>query len=144
MPFDSWGVSWGNPSAWGVSWVHGDQAPVVVPDAARGHVPWLGGGAPLDRERIAKDRERFGIPRPVIEIIEAIAEGQAARLEADEQKRFEELSREMQLRGIEWEAQFLEIMNATRQRLIDAEIGRLLRQQLEDEQIMLMLIAASL
>lgn len=141
---DAWGGSWGG--AWGVSWGSG-SAPTPPPvEPARGTAAWLGGARPYDRGRTkeerAEDRKRFGIPAPIVEVIEAIAEGQVERLEADEQKRFEELSRELQLRGIEWEAQYLEMLNAKRQALIDAEIGKLLRQQIEDEQIMLMLLAA--
>jgi len=65
-------------------------------------------------------------------------------LERDEQKRFEELLRELQLQGIEFDARYLEALNIQRERLIDAEISaryRLIRE--EEELIILLLMAAS-
>ena len=138
------------PTVWanGV-WAEGGTPPTPPPAPAVQQL--IGGGIPHDYKRtrrdIARDRERFGIPdheRLVAEAVAAqIAAGQAARLEMDAQKRFDELQRELQLRGIEWQARYLEKMNAERERLIDLEIGKLLRQQMEDEQVILMLLAAS-
>ena len=112
--------------------------------------PLIGGGynpsqglypRPPSREQVSRDRERLGL-RDAVSL--AIAARQAQRLELDAQKRFEELSRELQLRGIQWEARHLESLNAQRERLIDAEIGQRLRRKLDDEMIVLMLLAASI
>ena len=96
------------------------------------------------RKEISKARERLGLQdKLALAAIAEIAARQAERLELDEQKRFEELSRELQLRGIEWEARYLEALNLERGRLIDAEIGRLLKRKLTDETMILMLLAAA-
>ena len=102
------------------------------------------------RKDIAKARERFGIPDPerlAAEAIAEVAKRQAERLEQDEQKRFEELSRELALRGIEWDGRHLAALNNARQRIIDAEIGlrlNALRRREDEEIVLLMLIASSL
>lgn len=96
-----------------------------------------------DKLARSKDRERFGIRDAVALAIAEVAARQAERLEQDEHKRFEELHRELELRGIEWRASYLEALNLERGRLIDAEIGRLLKRKLEDEMIVLMLLAAA-
>ena len=79
----------------------GSQQVQAPEEPARGRVLGLGGAGPYDRGRTkkerAEDRLRFGIPAPVIELIESIAAGQAERLAADEQQRFEELERELEL-----------------------------------------------
>lgn len=99
---------------------------------------------PPSRKEISKARERLGLQdKLALAAIAEIAARQAERLELDEQKRFEELSRELQLRGIEWEARYLEALNLERGRLIDAEIGRLLKRKLTDETMILMLLAAA-
>ena len=78
----------------------------------------------------------------ITDIIQSVAAEQALRLEKDEQKRFEELERELELRGVEWEARYLETLNQRREFLIDQEIERLLRQKLEnDNRILLILMA---
>ena len=89
---------------------------------------------------LGKERERFGIPDKVRIAIEAVAAQQAARLEQDSQKRFEELERELELRGIEWDARYLESLNAERERLINAEIALRLRQRLKDEEELMLLV----
>ena len=117
-------------------------APVVVP-------PLVGGGFTYEyrrpRKSLAKDRERFGIPNIERQVAEALVEDIAARqaksLERDEQKRFEELQRELQIRGIQWQAQYLESMNAKRERLIEEEIATIFQQR-QDEETMLLMIAA--
>jgi hypothetical protein len=78
-------------------------------------------------------------------VIADVAARQAERLELDAQKRFEELSRELQLKGIEWEARYLEALNIQREALIDAEIGARLRARLqgEEELLVLLLMAAA-
>ena len=97
---------------------------------------------PQTKEQKRKSREDFGIiPK---EVIAAVAQSQAERLEQDAQKQFEELSRELDLKGIEFDARYLEALNLQRERLIDAEIQRRLKQDLEDKQTMqLLMIAAS-
>ena len=98
---------------------------------------------------LARARERFGIPdeeRLAAErAIAVIAARQAERLERDEQKRFEELERELNLLDIEWEAKYLDALNLERERLIDAEIAVRLKRLLDEQEIivMLLLVAAS-
>lgn len=117
--------------------------------------PLVGGGIPArsrltlrdgrTKEEIRRDRERFGIiPPAVVEVIAAVAARQAETLDLDEQKRFEELTREITLLGLEYDARYLEAVNIERQRLIAAEIGALLRRKLDEEDIMLLLVMAGL
>ena len=109
----------------------------------------VGGGVPHDYKRtkkdIAKDRERFGIPdheRIIAEALVAqIAARQAEVLEQDKQKQFDELQRELQIRGIQWQARYLELLNVQREKLIDAEL-KVIFQQRQDEELMLLMLAA--
>ncbi|WP_323165328.1 hypothetical protein, partial [Pseudomonas atacamensis] len=83
------------------------------------------------------------------QVILEVAQQQAQRLELDRQKQFEELSRELRLRNIEWEGRYLESLNLERQRLIDLEISARLKAKLkvqqEDEDIMaIMMMIANL
>lgn len=122
--------------------------------------PLVGGGynpsqglypRPPDKLQISKARKRLGLEDAIARteaeaVIAEVAARQVERLEQDAQKRFEELSRELKLRGIEWEARYLEDLNAQRERLIDAEIALRLKEKLrtDEEMIVLMLLAASL
>lgn len=76
-------------------------------------------------------------------MISAVAERQAERLQPDEQKRFEELARELELRRIEWRAEYFEELNARRERLITAEIAARLKlmQMAKDEEAIVMILA---
>ena len=91
-------------------------------------------------EEIDRERERFGIVPFTARIIEDIAARQALALDQDEQQRFEELQRELALQKIEWEGRYLELLNARRGALIDAEIAARLRQKLLDEENMMVLL----
>jgi hypothetical protein len=64
-------------------------------------------------------------------------------LEQDAQKRFDELLRELELQGIEFDARYLEALNIQRERLIDAEIAARLRLIREDEELLILLLMAA-
>lgn len=111
----------------------------------------IGGGIPArwmlrlgnrarTKEEIRADRERFGIV--AAQVIAAVATSQAERLEQDEQKRFDELLRELELREIKWDTRYLEALNRLRELMIDEEIARLLKLKIEEELMVLMLVAA--
>lgn len=122
------------------------------PGALEAPIQIVGGGFPghgtlklrrregRTKDEIRRDRERFGIAAAVIA---EVAERQADRLEQDEHKRFEELLRELQLREIEFDARYLDALNKQRQRLIDEEIGRLLRLKNDEEVMMLLALVAA-
>lgn len=128
----------------------GDGPPPPPADVAQAAL--VGGGIPAhgtlhlrrrdgrSKKEIELDRERFGIAATVIA---EVAEHQAQRLEQDEQKRFDELLRELQLREIEWDARYLEALNAQRQRLIDEEIAKLLKLKTTDEEMMILMMLAA-
>ena len=109
------------------------------------------GGFPFEygrtrtRRELAEARKRYGLDARISRVIEDVAASQAARLEADAQKRYEELTRELTLRRIAFHARYLEVMNEMRQKMIDAEIAARLKQRLNaDEDLMiLMMIAAA-
>ena len=144
---DAWGASWG--TAWANSWSP-QEAPVTLGEQPRGTAGWLYGPyGKAGRRRTSSDilraRESFGIPAAVSVVIAEVAQRQAeARTLPDAQQRYEELSRELQARGIEWRAEYLEELNARRERLITAEIAARLKlmQQAKDEEMMLLLLAA--
>lgn len=91
-------------------------------------------------------KKKHGIPQEVDEIIKQVAASQVARLEADKQKQFEELERELALKALTWERKYLRALAEEREFLVDQEIGRLLwekyRQQ-EEEAIIAILLAIS-
>jgi hypothetical protein len=112
------------------------------------------GGYPNDsyhrrtREQVSRDRKRFGIIDALAaEAIAEVAARQAERLEADKQKQYDELKRELELRRIEWETGYLEALNAERERLISAEIAlrihKKIQQDEEDFIVMALLTAAA-
>jgi hypothetical protein len=123
------------------AWGGGDSPPPPEPLARE---QFSGGYFPHQRRRsseeLERDRERFGIPAEAASVIEAVAQRQAAHLQADEQKRLEELARELALQKIEWRTAYLTELNDRRERLIGEEIGRLLTAQ-QDEQAVLMMVA---
>ena len=124
------------------------SAPTGVTQAI---TPIIGGGIPHDYPRTKKDirraRERFGIPDEerleAERVVAEIAKRQAEKLELDAQKRFEELSRELQLRDIQWEASYLESLNTQRQKLIDAELYDRFKKFRDEQDIALLILMAS-
>ena len=96
-------------------------------------------------EDIRRDRKRFGVIPEAARVIAQVAATQAERLSLDEQQRLEHLERELELRGIEYESRYLELLNVMRERLIAAEIGRRLRllQQIEEEAVVMLMLAAA-
>ena len=97
-------------------------------------------------EQLRKQREELGILPKTAAIIESVAQRQAAAMRYDEQRYFEELNRELELQGIEFEGRYLESLNIQRIKIIDAEIGRLLKIQLdkEDMEVIIAIVAASI
>lgn len=99
------------------------------------------------RKEISEARERFGLTDEIaVEAATAIAQIAARQAAAsaahrmDEQQRFEELHRELRLRGIEWDARYLEALNVQRERLIDAEIAQRIRTIREEQELLMILI----
>ena len=106
-----------------------------------GGIPYSGYETRTRTEKeISAEREIYGILPKTIRIIEDIAARQALDLRHDEQQRFDELQRELALQNIEWEGRYLELLNARRKALIDAEIAARLRQKLLDEENMMVLL----
>ena len=107
------------------------------------------GRIPVGRKRepdeLRRQREELGIIAR--EVIENVAAQQVARLEQDGQKQFDELSRELLLRNIEWQAGYLTALAAERERLINAEIASRLTAKLrareQSEVVLLTLLAAA-
>jgi len=117
--------------------------PVVITPQSSGHGFFDYGNRRRTPQELDRDRARFGLPPEAREIIEAVAVRQVEHLEADPQKRFEELERELQLQKLAWRAEYLEALNAERNRLMDKEIAYRLRQ-IDDEAIVTALVAASI
>ena len=96
---------------------------------------------PRSRRDIAAERAKYGIPDKALEVITKVAESQVARLENDDQKRYEELTRELELSKVKFDGRYLEVLAEIRTRLIDQEIAALLnRSNREDEEIMVLMM----
>ena len=121
------------------SFTDGSAAPPPPPPVVEAPAPVGGGGwARLYPPKRLKKRELERIEN----IIESVAVQQVQRLETDDHKIFEELERELQLRGIHWESRYLTLLNEKREILINEEIKLLLkRKQAEDEQILLIMMS---
>lgn len=115
--------------------------------AAGAAIRYPGGHPFLGRSQERPERrKKHGIPQEVDEIIKQVAASQVARLEADKQKQFEELERELELRALKWERKYLTALAEEREYLINQEIGRLLREKIlrdEEEAILAVLLAIS-
>lgn len=85
--------------------------------------------------------KRRGIPDEAVQIIDAVAIRQAEQLGLDEQQRFEELTRELELKGITYEIRYLKALNELRERLIDEEIGKRLRQKRDANNMLLIFLS---
>ena len=129
-----------------------ESAPPAPPPTATTQL--VGGGIPHDyvpsRRDISRARKRLGLDdgfrdteTVAAAVIADVAARQALVLEQDAQKRFEELLRELQLQGIEFDARYLEALNIQRERLIDAEIAARLRLKREDEELLILLLMAA-
>lgn len=92
------------------------------------------------RKQLEEDRQRFGITAKAADVIEGVAKRQAETLEADEQKRFEELERQLALEKIGWNGKYLAYLNEARAKLIDEEIAERLKEKLEEEELMITLV----
>jgi hypothetical protein len=125
-----------------VSWGQGAPTPPAVSPAG---AP-VGGGY-IPRIRISRVQRKLfeeqRLSREAAEAIIEVARRQALRLESDEQKRFEELERELELRSVEWEARYLDLLNEQREAFIVDEIGTLLRRKIDEEEEMLLILIAS-
>lgn len=96
---------------------------------------------PKSSRSIREEREALGILPRTAEAIAEVAAQQAEMLRLDELQRESHLREEFRLRGLEYEARYLALANAERERLIDREIALLLRRKLREEADVLALIA---
>ena len=103
----------------------------------------VGGGIPHQGLLRLRRKGRFKLPREVAEVVAAVAARQAQTLVQDEQKRLDELFREITLRGLEYESRYLEALNIERQRLIDQEIGLLIKRKLDEGEVLMLLAAVA-
>ena len=107
-----------------------------------GNVHLLHEGRHESRRRL---REEYGILPKAAEVIEQVAQRQAsetAENRLDDDKRVQELVRELDAASVEWKSQYLAALNAERDRLITAEIARIQSEQLEadNERIMMLMM----
>lgn len=119
----AWSSSWGE--AWGNSWggVNPDPAPPDQPEQFSGG--YLAATRRRQKDEIRRDRDRFGITEEGMAVVEAVAARQSETPPGDEQKRMEELLRELELRGIEWNARYMDALTVER-RLLSEKKRRLL------------------
>ena len=139
------------PSAFGDVWgieggAFGDSfgAGAAAASAAAAATASPGGGYWVRQFKLRYKPKHDRIPEQIQEVISDVAERQVQRLEHDELKRLEELERELQLRGIEWESRYLTVLNEEREFLINQEIGGLLRQKIENDETALVLILSAI
>jgi len=128
----------------------GAPTPTPTPTPPPSDQPRPAGGFPASegerRRRTAEDirraRERYGIADEVAMAIREVAERQAAaqaaaQAKADEQKQFDELYRELELRAIQFDARYLEALAEMRSLYIEQ-----FKRQEEEEILLLLLISA--
>jgi hypothetical protein len=133
---------------WRTTGVGAPPAPPApaVDERPKGTAEWLWQKAVDQRapEDVRRARERFGVlPRQAAEAIAEVAARQVDRAEQDEQKRFDELLRELQLRSLEFEARYLDALAVMRERLIEEEKRRALARMREEEDILVLLLMAA-
>ena len=96
----------------------------------------------LSERRIRRKPEEI---ESALEVIQEVALRQSKSLLTDEQKIYDELSRELELKGLKLEAKYLETLNSTREMLITLEIKKLLKKKIQEEdEALLMLIAMNI
>ena len=93
------------------------------------------------KEQTRKERELYGLLPKVEQVLESVAESQVSRLELDQQKQYEELTRELELQGISFESRYLEILANIRESLIEAEIKDRFKRINEEGDVLTMLMA---
>lgn len=121
------------------------EVPIVRPS---GGWPSTHGERGRSRGEVSEARKRLGLDDGyrVSTIIADVAVRQAERLEQDQQKIFDELLRELELQGLEFDARYLDALAIQRQGLIDAEIAARLQRMIRDDEemlLMLLVLAAS-
>ena len=80
--------------------------------------------------------ERFrSLPPEAVEIVEAVALRQVDAPTTDSHQQLEELERELELAGIQWQSLYLELLKIQRQKLLDAE------RQNDDDLVMFLLLS---
>ena len=93
------------------------------------------------KDDVRRERERLGIIPA--RIIEEVAARQVERLETDAQKQYDELMRELELQGVQFEARYLEALTSYRDFLLNEEIARRLRQNINNEETMMLILIAA-
>ena len=133
------------PESWGVAEASATPAASVTTGGGYVH-----GERHRSRKEISEARKRLGLEDAYEQelaaaIIADVAARQAKALELDEQKRFEEITRQFALERIEFRAAHLEALNLERERLINLEIAKLLRKKFDDDEglLMLLMVAAA-
>lgn len=143
--YDTFGTIFTWPSFQGTQ-AAADTTPVTQPprgNAGAIYASWERERSRYERspEDVRLERERLGIIPRAEEIIAQIAARQLERDEQDAQKRFEELFREIEIQGLEWNARYLEALAAIREEMAVAE-----RKRKDDEEIVLitLMLAAAI
>ena len=93
------------------------------------------------------DTKRPAISEAAAQVIEAVALRQSQEFEQsrlDDAQRVEELHRELQARGIEYERVYFEALAAERERLIDAELQQRLRLEMDNRDAVVALLLMAL
>ena len=127
----------------------GTVAPVIPtvstePVRPSGGWPSTQGERKRSRKELSDARKRLGLDDGyrVSTVLADVAARQVERLEQDPQKIFEELLRELELQGLQFDARYLEALAVQRQRLIDAEIAARIQQGIQDEELMILILMA--
>jgi hypothetical protein len=90
-----------------------------------------------------QELKRRGIEPKAAEVIDDVAERQAADPRLDDQQRLEELRGELRLKGLEMRSNHIAELNEHRERLIQDELRRIFRQRQDDADIAAILLLAS-
>ncbi len=88
-------------------------------------------------------RGKYKKKKKLEKLIQQIAERQVEALVVDDQKIYEELERELELRNIEFETAYLEELRLKREILIHQEIRSLMKKKMDEEDELVILILTS-
>lgn len=105
---------------------------------------WDGTQARRDPEDLRKSRRDYGITIDAEKVISSVAQRQVEDRHLDEIQRRDELRAEMRILGMEMENRHIAALNDERQRLLTAEIKRLFEIKTHNEQVIALIIAASI
>jgi hypothetical protein len=124
------------------TWTNNPEVhPVIVTETLSGGYEYAKrSGRRRTKEEINEERVKFGLTEFEAKIVEKVAVEQTEHLNIAEKQRIKELKNELKISGLKYQNQYLKYLNYERQRLINEEIGNVLKLKQEEESIFMLLM----